>query len=192
MELGTWIGRRQAFGLFASKCSAADAECLKHIRDSKRYKPVVNNWDEFCPRYLGVSRAQADKIIQRLEEFGSAYFELSQIVRIPEAAYRTISGAISGHAIEFNGRKIPICAENGREIAEVVQYLRDDAAVATRCLDGLGEMIARKKLSVIRRRLDAIFTQLEEIGGETDDRTAFVALIEYGLERLSRLAPPKA
>src|SRR3954451_14548456 len=137
VELGTWIGRRQAFGVFASKCSAADAQCLKELRDSRRYKRVANNWDEFCPRYLGLSRANADRIIQRLEEFGADYFALAQIVHIPEDAYRAIAGAVCNYAIEFMGEKIPICAENGRRIAEVVKFLREDAEVAARCLNGL-------------------------------------------------------
>src|SRR6266481_4815627 len=98
IDLGTWVGRRQAFGLVSSKCSAADAECLKQIRENKSYKSVAAHWEEFCPRYLGLSRSHADKLIQQLDEFGAAYFELSQIVRIPAKAYRAISGAISGHS----------------------------------------------------------------------------------------------
>src|SRR6266700_3228925 len=84
IHLGTSVGRRQAFGLVSSKCSAADAECLKQIRESKHYKSVASQWEEFCPRYLGLSRSHADKLIQQLDEFGAGYFELSQIVRIPE------------------------------------------------------------------------------------------------------------
>ncbi|HUI80868.1 MAG TPA: hypothetical protein VLY24_23240 [Bryobacteraceae bacterium] len=34
-DLGTWLGRKQAFGLMAGKCSAADAECLRNIREQK-------------------------------------------------------------------------------------------------------------------------------------------------------------
>jgi hypothetical protein len=36
LEVGTWLGRHQAFGLIANKCSAADAACLRQIRDSRR------------------------------------------------------------------------------------------------------------------------------------------------------------
>jgi hypothetical protein len=28
------------------------------IRDSKRYKGITSNWDDFCLRYLGLSRAR--------------------------------------------------------------------------------------------------------------------------------------
>jgi hypothetical protein len=27
LDLGAWLGRRQAFGLIANRCSAADAAC---------------------------------------------------------------------------------------------------------------------------------------------------------------------
>jgi hypothetical protein len=195
-EVWTWVGRRQAFGLIANKCSAADAECLKQLRESKHYKGITSNWEDFCPRYLCISRAQADKVIHRLEEFGTAYFALSQIVRIPEDAYRAIAGSISDHAIEFNGEKIPICAENGRLIAEVVKYLRDEATVATRCLDGLAESIVpyarRKTLAAIRKRLDAAFAELEAISGEPGDQAGVTTLIDYSYERLARFKPAKA
>src|SRR5258708_1271104 len=174
IDLGTCVGRRQAFGLIASKCSAADAECLKQIRDSKSYKSVASHWEEFCPRYLGLSRSHADRLIQQLDEFGAAYFELSQIVRIPEKAYRAISGAISRHSIEYQGETIPISQENGDRIAEVVALLRQGTEeLSAQLLNGLISDAAsitfptgqRKKLRAVRKRLDTSFTQLEAIGG---------------------------
>jgi hypothetical protein len=29
-DLGTWLGRRQAFSVVAGRCSAADAQCVAH------------------------------------------------------------------------------------------------------------------------------------------------------------------
>ena len=34
LDLGIWLGRKQAFSVVAGRCSAADAECLRQIRDS--------------------------------------------------------------------------------------------------------------------------------------------------------------
>ncbi len=197
IDLGTWVGRRQAFGLVSSKCSAADAECLKQIRESKRYKSVAAQWEEFCPRYLGLSRSHADKIIQQFDEFGAAYFELSQIVRIPEKTYRAISGAISGHSIEYKGETIPISQENGRRIVEVVALLREGSEQLSQLVRMVASESAavvipaeqRRKLRTVRKRLDACFTQLEAIGGSMllpADRAELVALIAYGLERLNQ------
>ena len=53
LEAGTWIGRHQAFGLMASQYSAADAECLRQIRDNKHYRALGLTWEEFCSRHAG-------------------------------------------------------------------------------------------------------------------------------------------
>ena len=199
-ELGTLVGRRQAFGLIAYKCSAADAECLKQMREAKHDNSVADTWDEFCSGYLGLSRSKADKIIHSLEEFGTAYFALSQIVRIPEGAYRAISGAVSGASIEYEGETIPISEKNSPRIAEVVTLLRQEAEQSrlrlVNSLLSVSEPTAlpaeqRKKLRGVRKRLDACFEELEAIGASDlldEDRAETVALIEYGLERLSQLS----
>ena len=97
-ELGTWLGRRQAFGLIAGRCSAADAECLRNIRDHKLYRVRGVNWRQFCIRYAGISRAYANRLIQQLEEFGPNYFHVSQMARISAETYRRIAGAVSQYA----------------------------------------------------------------------------------------------
>jgi hypothetical protein len=125
-EMGTWAGRRQAFGVIANKCSAADAECLKNLREGKHYKSFGMTWEEFCPQHVGISRTQADRLISQLEEFGAAYFDLSKQMRIPAEAFRDISGSIVENSIEYNGEKIPISTEHSHRIAEVVSALRRD------------------------------------------------------------------
>jgi hypothetical protein len=87
LEVGTWIGRHQAFGLISSKSSAADAACLREIRDNKHYRALGLTWEEFCSRHAGVDRKTADRIVERLEEFGEAYFNLSQLdIRLTQLA----------------------------------------------------------------------------------------------------------
>jgi len=39
-QLGAWMGRKQAFASLAGRCSAADAECLRQIREHKRYRAL--------------------------------------------------------------------------------------------------------------------------------------------------------
>lgn len=46
-DLGTWLGRKQGFAALAGRCSAADAECLRTIRQKRspaREKPWGNRW----------------------------------------------------------------------------------------------------------------------------------------------------
>src|SRR6266852_3260304 len=124
LELGTWLGRHQAFGLIARKCSAADAECLREIRDNKYYKAIGLTWEEFCSQHAGVDRKTADRIVERLEEFGEAYFNLSQVIPIQPASYRLLSSNVTGNTIELDGQKIPITPEHAPRIIEAVRELR--------------------------------------------------------------------
>jgi hypothetical protein len=53
-------------------------------------KALNLTWDEFCKQHAGASRAHADEIIRRLEAFGTAYFRISEIIRISPQSYRAI------------------------------------------------------------------------------------------------------
>lgn len=122
-ETGQWLGRWQAFALIANGCSAAEAQCLKAIKDDARYKSLGLTWEGFCDRHAGMSRSTADRIIDRLEEFGEAYFQLSQVMRISPERYRMVEGAVADRSIEFQGEKIPITRENSARIAAAVDAL---------------------------------------------------------------------
>jgi hypothetical protein len=66
IELGSWLGRHQAFDLIANRCSAADAECLKQMRDGAEYKRLGMTWEEFCEKHAGINRRHADRLIGHL------------------------------------------------------------------------------------------------------------------------------
>ena len=129
LELGTWLGRKQAFAELAGRCSAADAECLRQVRDRKMYRSLKMTWREFCKQRLGISRSTADLAIQHLEEFGPAYFILAQATGITPTEYRRISGAVRGQALLHAGEAIPINAENAPRLAAAVEALRRAPAV---------------------------------------------------------------
>jgi hypothetical protein len=74
LTLGSWLGRHQAFGLIANRCTAADAECLKTMKDSGEYRKLGLTWEGFCKQHAGVSRVYADRLIGHLDEFGANYF----------------------------------------------------------------------------------------------------------------------
>ena len=75
-------GTPQAFAVIANKCSAAQALCLKQVRESRLFEKLGLTWEEFCQEYAGISRVHAERLIQQHEEFGDAYFRLSEIARI--------------------------------------------------------------------------------------------------------------
>ena len=110
-EIGAFTGRRQAFAALAGTCSAADAECLRRIREAKMYKALGLTWEGFCRERAGVSRVTADKLIRRLEEFGPGFFQLAQVTGITEPDYRRIAGSIRKEGLAFQGEVIPIQPE---------------------------------------------------------------------------------
>ena len=74
--------------------------------------------------YLNISRAEADRIIRHLAEFGPAYFELSQLTRISPETFRAIAPAVSDGVLHHNGEAIPLNAENSRKVAAAVIEMR--------------------------------------------------------------------
>ena len=92
VDLGTQIGRGQAFGMIANQSMAAQAACLRQIRDSEAYKTIDLTWDEFCETYALMSRKHADDLIHKLEDFGATYFRLSEIIRVSPETYRPDRG----------------------------------------------------------------------------------------------------
>jgi uncharacterized tellurite resistance protein B-like protein len=123
-DLGTWLGRRQAFGMMAGRTAAADAECLRQIRDQKLYKSETSSWAEFCERYIGTSRTHVDSVIRHLEQFGQQFFELTQFTRIPPEAYRAIASHVTAEGVHLDGEVIPLKQENSLRIAGAVLELR--------------------------------------------------------------------
>ncbi len=124
LDLGKMLGRREAFGSVARRGSAAEAECLRAMRDQKQYRAVTGSWDEFCTSHLKMSRSAADRAIRLLDEFGADYFELSQLIRIPPEAYRSIAPAIKDNAVHVDGEAVPLVPENVERVAKAVETLR--------------------------------------------------------------------
>jgi hypothetical protein len=98
------------------------------LRQEKLYKRCCEKWDDFCPRYLKMSRVEADRTIKLWEEFGTAYFELSQLTRVSPEAYRAIAPSIGNGILHHNGEEIPLNAENARRVAAAVAEMRSGLA----------------------------------------------------------------
>jgi len=127
-ELGMMLGSRKAFASVAGRCSAADAECLRRVREKKLYLSRAATWEEFCPKYLGLSRVHANRIIHYLEEFGPDYFVMAQLTQVTPDQFRAIAPAVRDHNIHVNGEAIALLPENSDRIAAAVTELRQTAA----------------------------------------------------------------
>jgi hypothetical protein len=130
IDLGTWIGRKQAFGTMAGRCSAADAACLMKLKEEKKNLAVGLSWQEFCPKYLGISRSQADRIIHNFVEFGESFFLLNSLVPITAKDYRVIEGSIGPDGLRMANELIPFEPQQSTRLIEAVDALKQQARPA--------------------------------------------------------------
>ena len=185
-ELGEILGRRQAFSAIAGRCSAADAACLRRMRDEKLFKLRAETWEAFCPKYLGMSKALANRIIRWLEEFGPEYFELAQLTRITADQFRAIAPAVHENSIHWHEEAIALIPENAERVVAAVEELRRAAALPA------AEPATERRLSTLERdcsRLAAEFQKLVGGGAPAEERLRVAALLAQMRSTLARLEP---
>jgi hypothetical protein len=132
-DVGTWVGRRQAFALVAGRCSAADAEILFEIREKKLFRTVEPTWEEFC----------VDRIIRQYNELGPNFSKLACFTRIKPAEYRLIAGAVTEDGLAYGGEVIALESGNAPKLAEAVEALRRDCMSETAPADPAEQAFAR-------------------------------------------------
>lgn len=182
VNLGTWLGRREAFAQLAGRCSAADAECIRRMREERQYRELGMNWEQFCKRKLGISRRGADLIIAQLNEFGPAYFLLAQVARVTPEEYRRISGSVRGQALLHAGEEIPIEAENAGRLAAAIEELRS----VQKAGDGDAPAQAATETEDVTRGLDKLERMLAAAAAEAG-RVSALRLDETQRERLVQI-----
>ena len=123
VELGKWLGRRDAFGRMARRCSAAEIESLREIHDGKQYQLLNCTWEEFCARYLNVSPRTVEREIVNLRRFGPAFFAVRQLSRITSRQYAAIADCITEEGIHLNGELIALDSGNDDQVARAVKAL---------------------------------------------------------------------
>jgi hypothetical protein len=159
LELGALVGQHNAFGLIAGRCSAAQAESLRRLREGKIHRKCASDWRDFCAKYLRMSGSQADRIIALLDEFGPGYFELSQLTRISPETYRAVEPVIKDHALHFRGEVVQLDPENAGKVAAVVAELRRQAAAK----EVIPPANTAKRMADIERRFSALLRDRQQI-----------------------------
>ena len=120
LQAGRLLGENQTFGLISGRCSAAQAEALLRLRESRCYLRLATTWREFCPRFLNISYSRADRIIRCWQEFGPGFFELQRLISISPEVYRSIEPAIQDGALHFKDEAIDLDPENSRKVVAAV------------------------------------------------------------------------
>lgn len=123
ISLAQWMGRREAFGLVAGRCSAADIEIIRRIRDERMYAIHNCTWDEFCVRHLRVSRRTVDREIAHLREFGPAFFTVRQLTHIRPDEYRKIAPHVTAEGVTVDGALVPLDPRYGEPLSAAVERL---------------------------------------------------------------------
>jgi hypothetical protein len=186
IDAGAWVGRQQAFAVIANKCSAAQALCLKQVRETRLYEKLELTWEEFCKEYAGISRAYADKLIQQHEEFGEAYFRLSEIARISPETYRKIASQVSDEGLEFDGRILALTPENAPKIRAAIQTLRAQLQEAHDANQPTSPGITQLVI-----RLDALLEEVATMSRrllDAGERAGLQGLVAYAVTKWTRLA----
>jgi len=122
-KLGQWVGRREAFGLIAGRCSAAEIEAIRQIRDENLYRDLHCNWDECCTRYLHASRRSVDRELGYLHKYGPAFFTVRQLTHITVKEYESIAGHITEHGVNLDGSLVAVHVDNSDQLAAAVEEL---------------------------------------------------------------------
>ena len=165
MELGFVLGQNHTFGFVAGRCSAAQVQVIRRLREEKLYKQCCEKWDDFCPRYLNMCRAEADRMIRLLEEFGPSYFELAQITRISAAVFRAMAPAVSNGVLHHNGEAIALIPENSRKVAAAVAQMRDALPKAKEVAP---EPDVLKRIQTAAQRCADYLSELEKISRDIE------------------------
>lgn len=185
LDLGSWLGLQRAFAIVTGSCSAARAQCLKQVRDSKMLDDLGFTWEEFCRDYAGISRPHADNLIRRYAEFGDAYFRLSEIARVSPGTYRQIAPHVDAEVIEIDGEKLPLVPANAGRIRAAIQVLRNrarPAAAAPRPPANLVELQVR--VDALAEDIAKSIRALDPVESRDPHRT----LLSYAANKLRSLA----
>jgi hypothetical protein len=182
MEMGKLVGMREAFALVAGRCAAADVECLRRLRDDRKFRDLGCSWDEFCAKHLKVSRRSVDRLIARLEEFGPAYFHLTKLTHITASEYRQIAASVSEAGIEIDGAVVTLLPENSDKLsAAIVELLERTNRTEQSDAPKLLEAAPPAELSPAQRIVEAcgairsILSELHEL--EYGEMTAVTSAI---------------
>jgi hypothetical protein len=168
LDLGLFLGRTQAFGLIAGRCSAAQAMCLREIHEKKLYKQRCPDWNQFCREYLHIARVRVQQIIGLLNEFGPEYFELSQLTRVSAETYRAIQPAIRDGSLHAGNEAIALIPANAARISAAVSALRNNARKPR---------AGKDRLAALEQQCSLLVTEFDDMAGDGQYRPQLKAVL---------------
>src|SRR4051794_34556559 len=134
-KLGTWLGRQQALGLIAKRCTVAEIECLIETYEDKLYLALEPTWEEYCKNRLGISRRTAERLIRTYRRQGPRLAKLNCFVRIRPTEYEIYDAVLTDEGLLHGGEIIAIEPENTPRLAQAVEAIRQESASDSEPLD---------------------------------------------------------
>ena len=184
-DLGARLGRKQAFGLIAKRCSAAEIECLIEARENKLYLAVEPTWEAYCQNRLGISRSTAERLIRQYQEQGPGLARLNSFTRIKPAEYRLFTAAVTDEGLSFNGEIIPLELENAPQLARAVEAIRSTSAPETAPLDPAEQAFAKAGKAL--ETAIAEFSRLHTMNLDDENRLRLAIALETARDHLDNL-----
>ena len=186
LELGIMLGQRRAFGMVAGRCSAAQAECLRKIREEKAYLKFSPNWAEFCERHLKISKRTADRAIALLKKHGTLYFETAALTGITPAEFERIEHAIQQDGIHVGSDVIALIPENTARAVDAVARLQEEAAAVESAKPAASAEEQIHELEKRARQLCASFHKTAE-AADSIERQWLIGAIKKVQQMMNRL-----
>jgi len=185
-DVGTWVGRRQAFALVAGRCSAADAEILFELREKKLFRKMEQTWEDFCTKRLGLTRSYVDRVIRQARELGPNYSKLNSFTRIKPAEYvRQIAPAVTDDGLCYGGEVIALEPENAPKLAAAVFALRRESRPETHAADPAEQAFAKAGRAM--QSAVAEFQRLQAMDLDAEQRSILLSAVESWRSQLDRI-----
>jgi hypothetical protein len=127
-------------------------------------------------------RSYADKLIQRLDEFGADYFRLAAVAALSAESYRLLAPAVTEQGVEIDGELVAITPENAPRIRQAVHAIREDLRRRRRSPPA--------SISELQMRLDSCIEDMSTLASFHSDLetvSALRGLIAYTGNKLKRL-----
>jgi hypothetical protein len=185
IELGILLGQQKAFGMVAGRCSAAQAECLRKTKEEKLYLKLAPSWDEYCERYLKMSRRNADRFIFYLKKYGVLYFDVVAMTGITPGAYGRIEKSVREDGVHIGGEIIALIPANTERVIDAVARLQAEADAR----EAAGETPVQKQLSDLTRRGHQLAKAFRKVARSANDveRSVLHGCVEAVTRDLGRI-----
>ena len=182
LNLGTWLGRKQALGLIAGRCAAGEIECLIAVYENKMYLAVDATWEDYCKNRLGISRNTAERLMRNYQKLGPNLMKLGCFARIRPSEYRMFAGALTDDGLLYNGEPIPLEPENAPQLAQAVEAIRKESAPEPEPADPAARSFARAEKS-LKSAVEELH-RLQAMQLDDDGRLKLVLAVEAARNQL--------